>query len=52
MMVCFQEVENDEIMHMFTASGVYIEMSPWPPHFMMMGRQDYIKTLRITLSQG
>jgi hypothetical protein len=29
--VCFQEGKNDEIMHMFAASGVYIEMSPWPP---------------------
>jgi hypothetical protein len=27
-MVCFQEGENNEIMHMFAASGVYIEMSP------------------------
>jgi hypothetical protein len=28
-----QEGENDEIMHMFAALGVYIEMSPWPPPF-------------------
>jgi acyl-CoA reductase-like NAD-dependent aldehyde dehydrogenase len=33
-----QEGGNDEIMHMFAALGVYIEMSPWPPPFMMMGR--------------
>jgi hypothetical protein len=26
-----QEGENDEILHMFDASGVYIQMSPWPP---------------------
>jgi hypothetical protein len=26
--ICFQERENDDIMHMFTKSGVYIEMSP------------------------
>jgi hypothetical protein len=25
-----QEGDNDEIMHMFAASGVYIQMSPWP----------------------
>jgi hypothetical protein len=31
--VYFQEGENDEIMHMFAASGVSIEMSPWPPPF-------------------
>jgi hypothetical protein len=39
--ICFQEGENDEIMHMFAASGVYIEMSPWPPPFTMMGRQGF-----------
>jgi hypothetical protein len=51
-MVCFQEGENDEIMNMFAASGVYIEMSPWPPHFTMMGRQGYVAVaLKITLSQ-
>jgi hypothetical protein len=33
-----QEGENDEIMKMFAASGVSIEMSPWPPPFTMMGR--------------
>jgi hypothetical protein len=27
-MVCFQEGENDEIMHIFAASGVYIQMTP------------------------
>jgi hypothetical protein len=27
-MIQNQEGENDEIMHMFTASGVYIQMSP------------------------
>jgi hypothetical protein len=26
--VCFQERANDEIKHMFAASGVYNEMSP------------------------
>jgi hypothetical protein len=46
--VCFQEGENDEIMHIFAASGVYIEMSPWPPPFTMMGRQGYAATLKIT----
>jgi hypothetical protein len=39
MMVCFQEGENDDIMHMFATLGVYIEMSPCPPPFTMMGRQ-------------
>jgi hypothetical protein len=48
--VCFQEGENDENMHIFVASGVYIEMSPWPSPFMMMGRQDYAAALKITLS--
>jgi hypothetical protein len=33
-----QEGENYEIMHMFAASGVYIQMSAWPPPFTMMGR--------------
>jgi hypothetical protein len=33
-----QEGENDEIMHMFAASSVYIQMSPWAPLFTMMGR--------------
>jgi hypothetical protein len=36
--VCFQEGKNNDIMHMFAASGVYIQMSMWPPPFMMMGR--------------
>jgi hypothetical protein len=49
--VCFQG-ENDEIMHMFAASGVYIEMSPWPPLFTMMRRQGYDVALKITLSRG
>jgi hypothetical protein len=40
-MLCFQEGENNEIMHMFAASGAYIKMSLWPPPFMMMGRQGY-----------
>jgi hypothetical protein len=51
-MVCFQEGENDEIIHMFAASGVYIEMSLWPPPFTMMGRQGYAAALKITLSRG
>jgi hypothetical protein len=37
--IFFQEGENNEIMHMFAASGVYIQMSLWPPPFKMMGRQ-------------
>jgi hypothetical protein len=44
--------DTDEIMHMFAASGVYIEMSPWPPPFTMMGRQGYDAALKITLSRG
>jgi hypothetical protein len=51
-MVCFQKEENDEIMHMFVASGVYIQMSPWPPPFMMMGRQGCATALKITMSWG
>jgi hypothetical protein len=51
-MVCFQEGENDEIMHMFAASGVYIQMSPWPPPFTMMGRQGCVVASKITLSRG
>jgi hypothetical protein len=40
-------------MNMFAALGVYIEMSPWPPSFTMMGRQGYVAaTLKITLSRG
>jgi hypothetical protein len=37
---------------MFAALSVYIEMSPWPPPFMMMGRQGYAAALKITLSRG
>jgi hypothetical protein len=51
-MVCFQEGENNEILHMFAASGVYIQMSLCPPPFMMMGRQGCGATLKITLSRG
>jgi hypothetical protein len=39
-------------MHMFVASGVYIEMSPWSQPFRMMGRQGYVVALKITLSRG
>jgi hypothetical protein len=46
------EGENDEIMHMFAASGVYIQMSPRPPPFMMVGIQGYAAALKITLSRG
>jgi hypothetical protein len=49
--VCFQEVENDKIMHMFATSGVYIEMSLCRPPFMMRGRQSYATVLKITLSR-
>jgi hypothetical protein len=49
-MVCFQEGENDEIMHIFAALGVSIEMSPWPRPFTMMGREGYAAALKITLS--
>jgi hypothetical protein len=45
-------VENDEIMNKFAASGVYVEMSPWPPPFMMMERQGYVAAFKITLSLG
>jgi hypothetical protein len=51
-MVCFQEGENDEIMYMFVASGVYIQMSRWPQPFTMMERQGYAVALKIILSQG
>jgi hypothetical protein len=51
-MVCFQEGENDEIIHMFVAFCVYIEMSPWPSPFTMMGRQGYAADLKITSSRG
>jgi hypothetical protein len=37
-------------MNMFAASGVYIEMFPWPPPFMMMKRQGYAVDLKITVS--
>jgi hypothetical protein len=39
-------------MHMFAALGVYIQMSPWPTPFTMMGRQDCDAALKITLSRG
>jgi hypothetical protein len=42
----------DEIMHMFAASSVYIQMSPWHPPFTMMGRQGSATALKITLSRG
>jgi hypothetical protein len=45
------ERENDEIMHMFAASGAYIQMFPWPPPFTMMGRQGCAEALKITLSR-
>jgi hypothetical protein len=47
-----QEGENDEIMHIFAASGVYIQISLWSPPFTMMGRQGCTTTLKITLSRG
>jgi hypothetical protein len=46
------ELEGDEIMHIFDASGVYIQMSPRPPPFTMIGKQGYAVALKITLSQG
>jgi hypothetical protein len=42
----------DEIMHMFATSGVYIQISPRPPPFMIIGIQGYAAALKITLSQG
>jgi hypothetical protein len=51
-MIWFQEGENDDIIHMFVASGVYIQMSLWPPPFTMMGRQGCVVALKITLSRG
>jgi hypothetical protein len=48
--VYFQEGENDEIMHMFAASGVSVQMSPLALPFTMMGRQGYAVALKITLS--
>jgi hypothetical protein len=47
-----QERENDEIIHIFAISGVYIQMSPRHPLFTMMGRQDFAADLKITLSRG
>jgi hypothetical protein len=52
MTVYFKEGENEEITHMFAASSVYIDMSPWPPPFTMTGRQDYAAALKISLSRG
>jgi hypothetical protein len=43
---------TNEIMHMLAALGVYIQMSPWPPPFMMMRRQGCAATLKLTLSRG
>jgi hypothetical protein len=43
---------GDEIMNMFAALGVYIQMSPWPSPFMMMEIQGYVAAFKITLSQG
>jgi hypothetical protein len=37
---------------MFAASGVHIQMSLWPPPFMMMGRQCCGAALKMTLSRG
>jgi hypothetical protein len=37
---------------MFAASGVYVQMSPWPQPFTMMERQGYLAALKITLSRG
>jgi hypothetical protein len=51
-MVFFQEGENDEIMHIFDASDVYIEISQWPPAFTMMGTQGYLAALKITINRG
>jgi hypothetical protein len=45
-----QEGENDDIMHMFATSDVYIQMSPWPQPFTMMGRKGCATALKITLS--
>jgi hypothetical protein len=46
-----QQGKNDEIMHIFAASGVYIKMFPSPPPFTMIGRQGYAAALKITLSR-
>jgi hypothetical protein len=43
---------SNEIMHMFAASGVYIQMSLWPPPLMMMGRQGCGAALKMTLTRG
>jgi hypothetical protein len=51
-MLSFQEGEDDEMKHMFAALGVYIQMSPWPPPFTIMGRQGCTAALKTTLSQG
>jgi hypothetical protein len=48
---CYQEGENFEIMHMFAASGAYIQMPPWPPTFTIMERQDCDAALKMTLSR-
>jgi hypothetical protein len=37
---------------MFAASGVYVEMSPWPQPFTMMERQGYAVALNTNLSRG
>jgi hypothetical protein len=42
---------TNEIMHMFAASGVYIQMSIWPSPFMMMGSQGCGAVLKMTLSR-
>jgi hypothetical protein len=39
-------------MHMFPASGVYIQISIWSTPFMMMERQDCVVALKIILSRG
>jgi hypothetical protein len=39
-------------MHIFTALDVYIQMSMWPPPFMMMERQGCGAALKMTLSRG
>jgi hypothetical protein len=51
-MVYFQEGENDEIMLMFAASGAYIQMTPWPPPFTIMGIHGCGAVLKMTLSRG
>jgi hypothetical protein len=39
-------------MHMFAALGANIQMPPWPPPFMIMGRQGCNTVLKMTLSRG